>query len=154
MTNKKTDVFQHIDMSGGQDACWPWKSAVAGNKRPYFTIEGRKVLAYRLVKELVTGTSLHGVGRHTCDNPICCNPRHIVEGTHQQNMDDMKGRERHGLPHHVVKSIRRLLNAGRTQQEIADLYGTSRETISAIATNRVYQHVKEDDSNDETDPRG
>ena len=150
VTNNKTDIFTRIDMSGGKDACWPWRGALAGNKRPYFTLDGKKVLAYRLVKELITGTKLQQglVERHTCDNPRCCNPRHLIEGTHQDNMDDMKGRERHGLPHHVVKAIRRLLDSNRTQQEIADLYGVSRETISAIATNRVYAHVKKDTDNE------
>ena len=148
MTNKATDVFKRIDMTGGRDACWPWIGALAGNQRPYFTVDGKKVLAYRLVKQLVTGTSLQTkLERHTCDNPRCCNPLHLIEGTHQENMDDMKGRERHGLPHHVVKSIRRLLEANRTQQEIADLYGVSCETVSAIATKRVYNHVEDEQPN-------
>lgn len=151
MTNQKVDVFKRIDMSGGKDACWPWTAKLAGNKRPYFTVDGKKILAYRLVKELVTGIALpsNAIERHTCDNPRCCNPRHLIEGTHQDNMDDMKGRERHGLPHHVVKAIRRLLEAGRVQQEIADLYGVSREAISAIATNRVYTHVTDKDTDNE-----
>lgn len=149
MTNKPVDVFKHIDMTGGPDACWPWKRALAGNQRPYFTVDGKKQLVYRLVRYLVTGEDSTLIGRHTCDNPMCCNPKHIVLGTHQENMDDMKGRERHGLPHHVVKAIRRLLASKRTQQEIADLYGISRETVSAIANNRVYSHVKENEDVEE-----
>lgn len=148
MTNKPADVFKHIDMTGGRDACWPWKRALAANGRPYFTLDGKKHLVYRLVRQLVTGEDSVLIGRHKCDNPVCCNPAHIELGTHQENMDDMKGRERHGLPHHVVKAIRRLLEAGRKQQEIADLYGISREAVSAIATNRVYQHVTEEQKDD------
>ena len=31
---------------------------------------------------------------HSCDNPICCNPKHLSIGTHKQNTQDMftKGR--------------------------------------------------------------
>jgi DNA-binding XRE family transcriptional regulator len=57
----------------------------------------------------------------------------------------MTSRSRHGLPKNVIKAIRRLIEEGRTQAEIAALYGVSRETISAIATRRVYGHVEDNE---------
>lgn len=30
--------------------------------------------------------------RHTCDNRACCNPLHLITGTHLQNMHDMRRR--------------------------------------------------------------
>ena len=48
----------------------------------------------------------------------------------------MKERERHVLPATIVRSIRKLRTEGKTQQEVAELYGVSRETISAIDTGR------------------
>ena len=151
--NSKINVFKHIDMTNGPDACWSWSGPIGGRKeepRPYFTAEGKRWIAYRLVYELTNGTPLTSdqLLLHSCDNgrmPIgCCNPKHLRIGTVQENSNDMKSRERHGLPHHVVKAIRKLLDEGRRQQDIADLYGVSRETISAIATKRVYSHVEED----------
>lgn len=148
--NERSDVFQHIDMRGGADACWPWSGAVGGRlgeQRPYFQADNRRQLAYRIVYELKHGVSLTSDQKllHSCDNgamPIgCCNPAHLRIGTTQENSNDMKSRDRHGLPRHVVTAIRRLLDKGRTQQVIADLYGVSRETISAINTGRVHGHV-------------
>lgn len=153
--NKPVDVFRYINMhDGDQSICWEWTAGLGGrpdDKRPYFTVAGSRRLAYRVVYELVHGSIARGVLiRHTCDNRICCNPKHLVAGTHQDNMNDMKERERHGLPHHTVRAIRTLLNTrlldGRTQythKEIAERFGISRQEVTEINRGTVYQHVKE-----------
>jgi hypothetical protein len=143
--NTPQDVFKHINMENGDaNVCWEWKGKV--NKkdgRPYYTVQGKRKPAYVYVLELHTGQPQQQdqVARHKCDNKICCNPHHLSWGTHQHNMDDMKERDRHGLPATVVRSVHNLLEQGRTQQSIADLYGISREAISAIATGRNKSHV-------------
>lgn len=141
--NKPTDVFRSVDMRGGdREQCWPWTASLPSSGRPTFTLDGKKIIAYRLVYELTTGDILGDrLARHKCDNEVCCNPYHIVPGSHEQNMDDMKTRQRHGLPHNAVRAIRKSLAGGMTQAVVAELFGVSRETISAIATERVYAHV-------------
>jgi hypothetical protein len=119
--NQPHDIFRLINMSGGPDTCWPFKGKLNSKGRPYFTVDGEKFLAYR------------------------CNPKHIVPGDHQANMNDMKERERHGMPHHVVRAIRKLATKGMTHQEIADLYGKGRSTITEVLTDVNYTHVKDED---------
>ena len=150
-SNDPADVFRFYHM-GTDDECWPYTGNAWGGqareKRPYFMARGRRQIAYRWIYELVHGVELtpDQLILHSCDKggyPIGCgNPKHMRVGTVQQNSDDMMERERHGLPRSVVKAIRTLLEQGRTQQDIADLYGVSRETISAIATTRVYKKVE------------
>lgn len=144
-TNKPTDIFQQIDI-GGKDECWEWKGKL--NKkdgRPYFTVQGKRRPVYVISLELFTGEEAKArMARHSCDNPKCCNPHHLSWGTHQDNMNDMKERERHGIPATVLRAIKKLLDAGKTQQDIAELYGMSREAISAIATGR--NHSDKDSS--------
>lgn len=150
--NSVDDVWRYIEIRGDDD-CWLWKGSWGGRRThlmPYFAANGSRWIAYRKVFELVTGQELSPEQFlcHSCDNgsaPIgCCNFRHLRIGTHQDNTNDKKERERHGLPHSVVRNIRRLLNKGYTQNNIAELYGVSRETVSAIRTGRTYSHVGED----------
>lgn len=142
--NKPYDVFKYINMHGGDESvCWEWTRSVRGGQgRPYFDIGGTKHLAYRLVYELTFGPIPEGnVVRHKCDNPICCSPHHLELGTHDENMDDMKKRERHGLPHHTVRAIKRLFLSGDTDAEIAEKFGLTPSNVSKIRQGITYQHV-------------
>lgn len=143
--NTMQDVFKHIDMHDGDDTvCWEWTRPITG-ERPYFTVRGEKLLAYRIVFNLVYGKLQDtDLVRHSCDNSICCNPKHLGKGSHEENMQDVRSRDRHGLPAHVVRIIRKLLSENRAQAEIADLYGISVKTVSAINTGRTKGYVTED----------
>lgn len=161
-SREKEDVFQFIsirvkDGKPDTEACWPWHedAPVSGrDDRPTFTYKGRRYLAYRVVYELFTGEELSPdeVVRHKCDNKQCCNPHHLEKGTHQENMNDMKSRERHGLPHHTVRAIKTLLLAGSlTHEQIAQNFGISRQTVTAIKGGTIYSHVTLE-SKDDTNP--
>lgn len=80
---------------GGFDQCWPWVGTIneAGYGKWYFKDKDWRAhrLAFLFTRgELTDGTLI----LHKCDNRDCCNPTHIREGTHQDNMDDMKSRGR------------------------------------------------------------
>lgn len=91
-----------IDRSGGPDACWPWIKARDGHG--YGTLRigsrldgtsrmvGAHVLAYRLADGDPPADKPCIL--HTCDNPPCCNPKHLWAGTRADNNADSarKGR--------------------------------------------------------------
>jgi hypothetical protein len=96
MARKNTmyDVFSMIDMRGGEDACWPWLGGTGGGTakskpRPYFQVNGRKWIAYRLVWTLIEGQEpqANEFLCHSCDNSICCNHKHLSIGSHEKNME-------------------------------------------------------------------
>ena len=141
--NSPHSVFAFINMHNGDTSvCWEWTGAL--NKkdgRPYITIEGKRRPSYVIVLELFTGEKANGrKARHKeCDNPVCCNPHHLMWGTSQDNSNDMKDHERHGMPKTVLRAIRSLLEKGHTHAHIATVYGVSRETITAINTGRSHK---------------
>ncbi|MBN1837885.1 MAG: HNH endonuclease [Spirochaetales bacterium] len=82
---------------GAPDECWPWTGAKTkgyGSLR----VGDHAVYAHRLAYELTygpipEGRGFHGtVAMHTCDNPACCNPGHIVIGTQEENLRDMSAK--------------------------------------------------------------
>lgn len=151
---KMIDVFQRIDMVSGPDyidpdtgeksKCWRWKGKLNSEGRPFIQINGVRYLAYRLVFELVTGEKLGDrLFRHKCDNSWCTNPKHGIPGDHEENMNDMKTRERHGMSHHAVRQIKKLISNGLSDAEISSIVGTGRSTIYDIRVGKTFGHVKE-----------
>lgn len=84
--------WRKVDRSAGPDACWLW----TGGRKPrgygnfcLARATNTFVLTHRYAYELTHGPIPAGlVVRHRCDNPPCCNPDHLILGTHQQNTQD------------------------------------------------------------------
>ena len=91
--------WSRVDMSGGPGACWPWTLScyTAGYGQVWW--EGRHRGAHVVAFAITTGSLPANHVLHRCDNPPCCNPAHLFEGTHDDNMADMvqKGRQHNEL---------------------------------------------------------
>jgi hypothetical protein len=80
----------------GPDECWPWLGA-PNNRHGYggFWFDGKSELAHRLAYRLTFGQITDGFWiLHSCDNPPCCNPAHLREGTVVDNNRDRTERGR------------------------------------------------------------
>lgn len=76
----------------GPEECWPWKYGKDASGYGMIRVDGRTLKAHRFV----AGNPVGGVVRHTCDNPPCCNPAHLLIGTQQENVRDRDVRGRNG----------------------------------------------------------
>jgi len=95
------------------------------------------------------------VVRHTCDNPRCINPDHLVIGTYKDNTADMHSRGRasntgpKGMAHPKVLltdaqvlEIRALWNAGGMYlKDIASRYGIAISTVRSAVRGENWKHL-------------
>lgn len=126
-------------------ACWEWIGPRTPDGYGVYKVKGRAFMAHRIAMYL-----WHGqfdkvlMVCHRCDNPGCVNPDHLFLGDAKANSDDKiaKGRApdqagenngNHKLNQASVDAIRRDLDCGRTQSEIAREHGVSQTTISHIS---------------------
>ena len=145
----------------GRGECWPWKGGRDRQNYGKFWVAGapgepgRTVHASQMALELSLGRPLKaGMGAcHHCDNPPCCNPADLYEGSPQENTADRheRGRdprgERHGkakLSESVVRELRaayvardRRLGPTALSRRFGIPVGTVRNVVYGIAWRHV-----------------
>jgi len=132
-------------------ACILWHGAVNGDG--YGTIApSRRV---KLLAHVEAFKAVHGVRppvvMHTCDNPRCVNPDHLVAGTQALNMQDMarKGRAArlrgvtNGRAKLTEKSVIRIrmCRGALSCNKLAALYDVDRSTITDIWKRKSWKHL-------------
>jgi hypothetical protein len=134
----------------GPDACWYWRGRIKLDGYGNFRSKRRDYVASRVALALQSGVmpdaKTHAL--HSCDHPLCCNPKHLRWGTAQDNMNDIAARNRasewnirrfgEGNPYAkltwaIVDDIRA---SGSPSKEIAQKYGVSAHTVWGIRANK------------------
>ena len=122
--------------------CWWWIGSL--NLQGYGRLrhEGKFKKASHLFYELYRGEIPQGmIIRHTCDNPSCVNPQHLLLGTHSDNMRDMVSRGRHRKGY-APPEIRKLTL--EQQKEIRDSMDSIRSLAQKWKTSsRRIRRIKE-----------
>jgi hypothetical protein len=128
--------WEKVDRRAANE-CWPWTAAttfggygVIGE----FGKHGRLIRANRLAYILSNGDiGPREVVRHTCDNPNCVNPRHLVAGTKKDNTADMISRGRTNPKRKMTDDqVRTIKSASGTTRAIAAQFGVSCAYVSLV----------------------
>lgn len=78
------------------NSCWLWKGNRDEKGYGRFSFQDKDMRAHRMAYTLAYGPIPEGLLiRHTCDNPPCVNPNHLLVGTDADNVRDMMERGRH-----------------------------------------------------------
>lgn len=133
----------------GEDGCWEWDGPRDRGGYGRLSANGRKPAPLsRVVVKHFKQIDLADdqVVRHTCDNPPCWNPSHLVPGTHTDNMRDRAVRGRHPnakLSADAVEAMRREYSTGAvSQKELAVRYGVSQSAVSRAVHGKLWEHVE------------
>ena len=127
---------------GEPDECWPWTAYLNEDGYGEFFFDGRMIGAHELSVTFTTGeVRLPDLETcHSCDNPPCCNPRHLRFDTHLSNVQEMDDRGRRRSIERVtdeqVRLIRRRRQAGASQEDLAAQFGVSSSFISMVVNGK------------------
>ena len=133
----------------GPDECWEWVGSISGGYGTYRYRE-KTHKAHRVAFAMETGSWPQGVVMHQCDNPRCCNPAHLKDGTHAENMLDMKlkgrGRSCPGSSSKMAKlteaDVVRILTNKMSAADVMSLFKIGSSATYSILRRRTWKHVE------------
>lgn len=131
-------ILKHTRQVGD---CHEWIKCFNTDGYPRANINGDcNIKIHRVVWELHNNADATGkVVRHTCDNPKCINPAHLIIGTASENMldRDLRGRTYRKVTPKVIAWVKKFLELpGMKQKEIAYLMDMNPRRVSDINCGR------------------
>ena len=159
MTQDRIDKFWSYIDKKESDQCWVWTGAKSTAGYGVFLAKPGRVYisSHRIAFALSRNQEPKNCICHTCDNPPCCNPDHLFDGSDQDNSFDMwrKGRANNyqqKLTPAKVLEIRQLyplpqdgkhrpLRQSPSYSETAKKYGVKLLTIYNVANFKTWRHV-------------
>jgi hypothetical protein len=155
MWKQNASTFLKNVQKGGDDECWPWIGKPNGYRWKYgyakCRMNRKRQFVHRVAYQLFVGPIPDDkpIIRHTCDNPRCVNPNHLIAGTVQDNIDDRNLRNRQAkgdgngrskLTAEQVEEIRKLYVPYRTTfKSLAERYGVTLDQIHRIVRRKSWR---------------
>ena len=144
---------------GNENECWEWQGFRNEQQYGRTWINDKGYYAHRVIFDLVYPNTIQltapkstqetGFVLHLCDNPPCCNPKHLRLGNHKDNMKDKarKGRTpdfsgdagpRCKLTMEQAMKARELRKTGISVKKLAEQFGISVSSMKTLIANKSY----------------
>jgi len=157
LTSLEIRLWGKVTIVEDEESCWEWQGARhegTGNNHgmisfanPDTGVRGATSV-HRVVFYVVYGV-MPNTARHTCDNPPCARPSHVLDGTQADNIADMDARGRRRvtedqrgllnpnavLTEDLVRVARRLYRQGLPVGEITETLGFDNDSAVRAAIN-------------------
>ncbi len=136
-----------------ETGCWIWTGAV--NKTTcgdygVLNINGKNAYAHRLSLQYIAGVDVTSkVVRHTCDNPSCINPYHLIAGTQLENIQDRNKRGRTARGEKASKAkltaqqVEEIRSSSDSHRSLGRRYGVAHSVIGGIKRGEYWRAVSE-----------
>lgn len=153
ITTTESDFWARLQPEGD---CLVWTGRLSDTGYARLGWKGKSVRAHRLALMFKLGRPLlPGMEAcHTCDNPPCCKPEHLFEGTRRINIADRhakggyrlaayQGETNHSskLTDDHVRAIRAAAAMGESRRSIAARYPVNHQTVTKIVNRQRWAHV-------------
>ena len=154
----KKRLIRYVDKRG-KNECWPWtggrsekgygqlhqtlKPGITDNRHK----RQRHWRAHRAYLVFVMGKKVPDDAHvcHTCDNPPCCNPRHLVIADRKWNVRDMILKDRRARSKLTVRQMNAIKKSLKhhiiSRPEVRDRFGISDEVVRRIVKGEHWKHI-------------
>jgi hypothetical protein len=141
--------WSFVDKTGD---CWIWNGRRNVDGYGIYCKDGKGLRAHRVAWEMQHGVEIGDcVAMHTCDTPACCNPAHIVLGTHRDNQLDKAAKNRQAkgdksgtaklTEAQVIEMRSRYRPRDVTYLDLSRAYGVSKDAAQKAIRGINWKHV-------------
>jgi hypothetical protein len=140
-----------------ENGCWEWIGCTHKGYGRFESsgismsaLKSKKRGAHQVSYEAYKGKIPSGlVVRHTCDNPLCINPDHLILGTQAQNVADREARgrrkdingEKIGTSKLTAEQVYEIRASELSYAHLAEIYNVDKSNIAAIKTGKSWKHL-------------
>lgn len=125
----------------GDDECWPWRASLSTTGYGQIKNGSKIVRAHNAVCRLAHGEPMgdqHAL--HSCDNKLCCNPKHLSWGDRYRNMQEARDRSFVGKQRLSREQADAIKASAASVSSLCAEYGISRWQVTNIRSGRQWNN--------------